>query len=59
MLSFDFAPFPELITERLLLRKLTLDDAPAVMKLRSNEETMKYINRPLAKTIEVLSPGSG
>ncbi len=52
MLSFNFAPFPELITERLLLRKLTLDDAPAVMKQRSNEETMKYINRPLTKTIE-------
>lgn len=52
MLSPCFSPFPELTTERLLLRRLTLADAPAVQHLRSNEDVMQYINRPLTKTIE-------
>lgn len=52
MLSPNFFPFPELTTERLLLRQLSLDDAPGVHRLRSNEAVMQYINRPLTKTIE-------
>ena len=52
MLSPVFSPFPELRTERLLLRKITMDDAPAVFELRSNEQVMKYIARPLNETIE-------
>jgi [ribosomal protein S5]-alanine N-acetyltransferase len=31
---------------------MTLTDAPGVQHLRSNEEVMKYINRPLMRTIE-------
>ena len=52
MLSPNFYPFPELITKRLLLRALTLADAPGIRNLRSNEGSMKYINRPLTLTIE-------
>ncbi|MCU7551859.1 GNAT family N-acetyltransferase [Chitinophagaceae bacterium LB-8] len=52
MLSPNFTPFPEIKTDRLLLRQLTLDDAPGVLQLRSNEEVMKYINRPLAHSLE-------
>jgi [ribosomal protein S5]-alanine N-acetyltransferase len=52
MLTIDFTPFPELQTERLLLRKMTLSDAPGVQRLRSNVEVMKYINRPLTLTLE-------
>ena len=52
MLSPNFSPFPEISTDRLLLRQLTLADAPAVQRLRSNVDVMKYINRPLTKTIE-------
>ena len=52
MLSPNFTPFPELTTERLLLRRMTLADAPAVQHLRSNVEVMKYINRPLTLTVE-------
>jgi ribosomal-protein-alanine N-acetyltransferase len=52
MLNPNFSPFPELTTDRLLLRELTIDDAPAVMRLRSNKDVMKYINRPLTLTIE-------
>lgn len=52
MLSPNFTPFPEIGTERLLLRQMTLADAPAVYRLRSNSEVMQYINRPLAQTME-------
>jgi len=52
MLEPNFSPFPELTTGRLLLRALTLADAPGIRQLRSNEEVMKYINRPLTLTVE-------
>jgi len=51
MLTPNFTPFPVLTTARLLLRQLTLRDAPAVMHLRSNPQVMQYINRPLTLTI--------
>lgn len=51
MLTPNFSPFPNLTTERLLLRELTLADAPAVMRLRGNPDVMQYINRPLALTL--------
>ncbi len=47
MLAFDFSPFPELQTDRLLLRRLKADDVENVYRLRSDPETMKYIPRPL------------
>lgn len=52
MLQFSFSPFPILETENLILRQISLDDADEVFKLRSNPETMKFIPRPLAETIE-------
>ncbi len=52
MLSPLFTPFPELKTDRLLLRQMTLADAPGAQQLRSNEEVMRYINRSLTKTLE-------
>ena len=52
MLSPNFTPFPALQTERLLLRQLTLNDTHGVYQLRSNEDVMKYINRPLTRTLE-------
>ena len=51
MLTLNFSPFPNLTTERLLLRELTLADAPAVKDLRGNPEVMKHINRPLTLTV--------
>jgi len=52
MLTVNFNPFPKLETERLVLRRLTTDDAAAVFRLRSNPETMKYVPRPLAVTVD-------
>jgi len=52
MLLVNFTPFPEIITKRLLLRQMTMEDAPQLQLLRSNEEVMQYINRPLTKTLK-------
>ncbi|SEG30087.1 GNAT family N-acetyltransferase [Flavobacterium urumqiense] len=52
MLTINFTPFPNLETERLLLRRVKESDVNEVFALRSNPETMKYIPRPLVKTID-------
>jgi ribosomal-protein-alanine N-acetyltransferase len=52
MLTINFTPFPNLETERLLLRRVNENDVNEVFALRSNPETMKYIPRPLVKTID-------
>ena len=52
MLEINFHPFQNLQTERLLLRRIDKNDVQEVLKLRGNPETMKYIPRPLAKTVE-------
>jgi [ribosomal protein S5]-alanine N-acetyltransferase len=52
MLTINFNPFPNLETERLLLRRIDAIDVNEIFTLRSNPETMKYIPRPLAKTTE-------
>jgi [ribosomal protein S5]-alanine N-acetyltransferase len=41
-----FFPFPELKTERLLLRQLSCADEEAIFFLRSDEKVNKYIDRP-------------
>ncbi|MFV8376102.1 GNAT family N-acetyltransferase [Flavobacterium sp. LB1P71] len=52
MLTINFNPFPNLETERLLLRRIDANDVNEIFALRSNSETMKYIPRPLVKTTE-------
>ena len=52
MLIFNFSPFPNLETERLILRRLDKSDTAAILKLRGDAENMKFIPRPLAKTEE-------
>jgi ribosomal-protein-alanine N-acetyltransferase len=52
MLQLDFSPFPEIKTKRLFLRRMTLNDAHELFKLRSSEQVMKYIDRKRAKKIE-------
>jgi len=52
MLQFKFSPFPELKTERLLLKRLTPDDAPGLFVLRSDEQVMRYIGREPAGSLE-------
>lgn len=52
MLSPNFTPFPILITERLVLRRFTRDDAADLFAMRSSEDVMQYIARPLCKTVD-------
>ncbi|MFV8369417.1 GNAT family N-acetyltransferase [Flavobacterium sp. LB2R40] len=52
MLTINFNPFPNLETERLLLRRVDNNDIQEIFALRSNPETMKFIPRPLVKTDE-------
>lgn len=52
MLEIDFSVFPELETERLVLRRTVLHDVNELFALRSDPSVMKYIPRPLAVTPE-------
>jgi ribosomal-protein-alanine N-acetyltransferase len=52
MRTFSFLPFPNLESERLVLRQITPNDVNEIFALRSNPETMKYIPRPLVTTID-------
>ena len=52
MLELNFNPFPILASERLQFRKLTATDAPEILALRGNPETMRFIPRPLLTDIE-------
>ena len=52
MLEFNFSPFPEIKTERLLLRCIEKTDAPELLSLRSDDDVMQYIGREKMKTLE-------
>jgi ribosomal-protein-alanine N-acetyltransferase len=52
MSIINFTPFPNLETERLILRRIDKNDCEEILALRGNAETMKYIPRPLAKNLE-------
>ena len=52
MLELNFEPFPVLETDRLVLRSISMDDAEDIFQLRTNEEAMKYINKPKLKSID-------
>ena len=47
----SFTPFPRLITDRLVLRQLEMDDDEEIFFLRSDENVNKYLVAPIAKTI--------
>jgi ribosomal-protein-alanine N-acetyltransferase len=51
-MELNFTPFPELTTERLVLKRIQKSDAEDIFKFRSDEGVMRFIPRPLAKTIE-------
>ena len=47
-----FTPFPALTTSRLLLRQLNTDDAKEIFALRSDPIVNKYLDRPIARSID-------
>jgi ribosomal-protein-alanine N-acetyltransferase len=53
MLTINFNPFPNLETERLLLRRVDSNDIKD-FRLAIQSETMKYIPRPLVKPMKKL-----
>jgi ribosomal-protein-alanine N-acetyltransferase len=52
MEALSFKPFPNLTTEHLTLRQLDLHDENEIFVLRSDERVLKYIDIPIAQTIE-------
>lgn len=52
MLTVNFAPFPVLYTDRLVLRQIDEKDANEIFALRSDKRVMHYIDKPLAATID-------
>jgi [ribosomal protein S5]-alanine N-acetyltransferase len=51
-MSYDFTSFPQLTTERLILRQLTHADAGAIMAIYSAPETLRYLNLEPTDTLE-------
>lgn len=45
MLNLNFTEFPNLETERLILRQHALSDAETLFAMRTNESVMRYIDR--------------
>lgn len=52
----NFQPFPVLETDRLILRHIDNSDANDIFAIRSDAQVMRYIPRPIAKTIEDVYP---
>lgn len=52
MLSLHLSPLPNLTTARLVLREIRMSDAPACFAMRGDAETMRFVRRQLALTLE-------
>ena len=52
MLTVNFSPFPNLKTDRLILRRLTIEDENEIFFLRSDERTNRYVDRPKPNSLE-------
>lgn len=52
MMQLNFTPYPVLTTERLVLRRMSADDAPEMFFLRSDAGVLKYIDREPARSVE-------
>lgn len=52
MLNLDFTSFPVLYTERLILKEITEQHAEALYNMRADPEVMKYVDRPIPKSVE-------
>ena len=52
MLELNFTPFPELKTERLVLRRLEKTDANEMFFLRSNDDVLRYLGKEPASSVK-------
>ena len=51
-MNLDFSTFPELETARLILRKLSIEDAQAIYELRSDPEVAKLTGKEPFRSID-------
>ena len=51
MPKINFTPFPNLSSERFILRPLSINDDKKIFVLRSDEKVLKYLGKPKAKSI--------
>lgn len=52
MSDFNFEPFPVLVTDNYILRRLDLSDAPSVFILRTDENVNRFIFRKKATSVD-------
>ncbi len=52
MPAAHFSPFPQLSTERLILRQLAPSDTAAIFALRSDERVNRYLDRPACRSLD-------
>jgi len=52
MLQPNFTPFPELTTERLLLRQVVMNDAPGIFFLRSDQTILQFLGKEPAASLK-------
>lgn len=52
MLELNFHPFPILETERLTLKRVTMSHSQNMFDLRANINAMRYLDRPIAQTLD-------
>lgn len=55
MLEVSFSPFPQLLSERLLLRAISQNDAEQVYKLRSDATAMQFLDKAPFQSVEEAS----
>jgi len=46
-----FSPYPTLVTERLVLRKLAITDLSEIFSIRSDQEVNQFIERPRPRSL--------
>jgi ribosomal-protein-alanine N-acetyltransferase len=51
-MCINLNPFPQIETQNYLLRRLNSEDAEAIFEIRSNKSIAKYLDRPLAKSLD-------
>lgn len=54
LLKLNLNPFPTLYTDRLILRRITIEDAQDFFEIRSNKELMSALDKEPFKNIEEL-----
>lgn len=52
MNDIQFSPFPNVSTNRLMLRQMQNDDKEAIFALRSDKNLSEFIDRPIATSID-------